>query len=167
MKLDLVLCPSQMKCQGRDFNITVLLPLINKNGGNGWPEGIVRLKGWYLIFGGTSAMFFSEADSKHDHFFDRNGAGSSDVDMAIVYDWEIAPWMSPMRAAQLGMMNKEKPKSKFSQIQFEWSQTQRLMAPYWKPFAEKWRHELRTAGGIRSSAVGFLFLFFLKAVWTK
>lgn len=132
-------CPSQMKCQGMDFNQNVLLPVIRERERQGWPAGIGRLRGWYLIFGGTSAMFYSEAKKKTDHFFDRNGAGTSDVDIAIVYDWELtADWMSPQLATQAGMMGNEKPQSRFNRIQFGWFQTQKRLRPNWEPFQDKW-----------------------------
>ena len=98
-----------MKCQGQgtDFNQNVLLPVIRNRERQGWQPGIRRLKGWWLIFTGTSATFFSEAPRKANHFFDQNGPGTCDVDMAM-YDWDLTGrWMSPKQATQADMMGNE------------------------------------------------------------
>lgn len=149
--------------QGVDFNKQILLPVLRDKeycfGG--------RLRGWWLIFTGSSVTFMSEKVKKPGHFFDSLGPGTSDVDMVICYDWDLAgrSIQAAKQATQTRIFNGRGPRSIFSSIQFGASQTRCLFdQAAWEQWTKKWGPLLSEGHNDRTWADRCFFMFFVQVL---
>ena len=73
--------------RGNDFNVEVLHPFLHRIQ-NDWQEELKALKGWWLIFTGSSVTFWSENPQELGHTWDHKGPGHSNVDIGVCFDWD-------------------------------------------------------------------------------
>jgi len=110
------------------------------------------LKGWWLLFTGSSVAYWTEAPRKAGNYFHSEGPATSDLGVVICFDWEDVPPRQP-HLTQTVIFRQAKPRSKFANIQRRFLQTAKLWdVASWKAFRERWQHELNSSDGEQRSS---------------
>eukprot|EP00435_Cladocopium_sp_Y103_P075635 s20_g61.t1 len=120
-----------------------------------------QIKGWWLVFNGTSTSIKSDVPEKAGKMFDQTGVNSSDVDVAIVFDFNACCDGEAKKTKVAELFNGQPSKSTFAEVQYAVAQVRKQFDL--KEFLKTWGTRIAFPASFgekqtRFSAVAWKFL---------